>query len=54
MALPTATESVRIFFIRASGANGCPLRMPIDAYKPTVSGSTQSAGSFCTTVFSSS
>ena len=29
VALPTATASVRIFFIRSSGANFCPFLMPM-------------------------
>jgi hypothetical protein len=29
VALPTAAASVRIFFIRASGAKGCPFSIPI-------------------------
>jgi len=54
VALPTATASVRIFFMRASGANGLPFSMPMDAKRPSVSGSTASAGSSCTTALTSS
>jgi hypothetical protein len=39
VALPTAAASVRIFFIRASGANGLPFSMPIAASRPSLSGS---------------
>ena len=46
VALPTATASVRIFFIRSSGANGLPLRMPMAAARPRNSGSKKSSGSF--------
>ena len=51
VASPTAAASVRIFFIRASGANGLPFWMPMDAQKPSVVGSTESVGSSCTTSF---
>ena len=39
--------------MRASGWKGWPFLMPIAAKRPTVSGSTKSAGSFCTAWFSS-
>ena len=32
--LPTATASVSIFFIRASGLKGLPLTIPIEAISP--------------------
>ncbi len=54
MACPTAAASVRIFFIRASGANGVPFSMPIEASSPSVSGSIASAGSSWMTSFTSS
>jgi signal transduction histidine kinase len=38
-----------IFFIRASGANGLPLTMPMAAIGPISSGSSAVAGSCCTT-----
>ena len=38
VALATATASVRIPFIRASGANGLPFLIPMDANSPTISG----------------
>jgi hypothetical protein len=50
-AFPIATASVRIFFILASGANGLPLWMPIDANKPRVSASSMSSGSFSITLW---
>ena len=40
--------------IRASGANGLPLTMPIAASCPNSSASVLSAGSSCTSAFSSS
>ena len=40
--------------MRSSGAKGWPFTMPMEAKRPTVSGSTQSAGSACTVWFSSS
>ena len=45
VALATASASVRIFFIRASGANGLPLTMPMAATDPISSGSSEVAGS---------
>ena len=48
MALATASASVRIFFIRASGAKGLPLMMPMAAKGPISSGSRAVAGSCCT------
>jgi hypothetical protein len=48
IALACATPSVRIFFIRASGANGLPLTMPMAAIGPISSGSSVPAGSCCT------
>ena len=44
VASPTAAASVRIFFIRSSGAKGLPFWMPIEAQKPSVVGSMGSAG----------
>ena len=41
MALATASASVRIFFIRASGAKGLPLTMPMAASGPISSGSSE-------------
>ena len=38
VALPMATASVRSFFILASGLNGLPLTMPMEATSPRVSG----------------
>jgi hypothetical protein len=53
VAWPTAAASERIFRIRASGWNGLPLTMPIDANCPIRSGSpSASAGSSCTNLFS--
>ena len=52
VALASATASVRIFFIRASGANGLPLTMPMAAIGPISSGSSDVAGSCCTTSLS--
>ncbi len=54
VALASATASVRIFFIRASGAKGLPLTMPMAAIGPISSGSSAVAGSCCTTSFSHS
>ena len=54
VALATAAASVRIAFMRASGANGLPFLMPIEARIPTTSDSRKSSGSCCTTSFSSS
>ena len=54
VALAKATASVRIFFIRASGANGLPLTMPMAAIGPINSGSSAVAGSCCTTSLSHS
>ncbi|MNL27007.1 hypothetical protein D3C87_1485710 [compost metagenome] len=51
VALATASASVRIFFMRASGAKGLPLTMPISAMGPINSGSRLVAGSCCTTSF---
>ncbi len=51
-ALATASASVRIFFIRASGANGFPLTMPMAAIDPISSASSEVAGSCCTISFS--
>ena len=44
VALATASASVRIFFIRASGANGLPLTMPIAASGPISSGIERGGG----------
>ena len=52
VALATASASVRIFFIRASGANGLPLTMPMAAIGPISSASSAVAGSCCTTSLS--
>jgi hypothetical protein len=41
-----------IFFMRASGAKGLPLTMPMAASGPINSASSAVAGSFCTTSFS--
>jgi hypothetical protein len=49
VASPTAAASVRIFFMRASGAKGFPFSMPIEAKNPSVTGSSDSTGSFWTT-----
>ena len=45
LALATWSASVRIFFMRASGANGLPLTMPMAAIGPINSGSSAVAGS---------
>jgi hypothetical protein len=39
VAFPTATASVSVLFMRASGANGCRWRMPMLAARPRSSGS---------------
>ena len=52
VALAIASASVRIFFMRASGAKGLPLTMPMAAIGPISSGSSDVAGSCCTTSFS--
>ena len=52
VALATASASVMIFFMRASGAKGLPLTMPMAAIGPISSGSSEVAGSFCTTSLS--
>ena len=52
VALATARASVRIFFIRASGAKGLPLTMPMAASGPINSASSAVAGSRCTTSLS--
>jgi len=52
VALATFTASVRIFFIRASGAKGLPLMMPRAAIGPISSASSEAAGSSCTTSLS--
>ena len=52
VALATASASVRIFFIRSSGAKGLPLMMPMAASDPMSSGSSDVAGSCCTTSLS--
>src|ERR1700723_2350956 len=49
----TAAESLRIFFMRSSGAKGFPFSMPMDANKASLSGSSASLGSCCTTSFRS-
>ena len=54
VALPSTSASLMIFFMRASGANGLPLSMPIAASGPINSASSDVAGSFCTTSFSDS
>jgi hypothetical protein len=46
VALPIAAASFKIFFMRASGANGSPFLMPIEAKSPTSSGLNASAGSY--------
>ena len=51
-ALATASASVMIFFMRASGAKGLPLTMPMAASGPINSASSAVAGSCCTTSFS--
>ena len=51
VASPTAAASVRIFFMRSSGAKGLPFTMPTEAQKPSVVASTASVGSLCTTSF---
>ena len=48
VAFATTSVSVRIFFIRASGAKGLPLTMPMAASGPMSSGSSAVAGSCCT------
>ena len=50
-ALPTASASLRMRFIRASGAKGLPFTMPIAAICPAISGSIASAGCACTASF---
>jgi hypothetical protein len=45
VALATPVALVRMLFIGASGANGCPFLIPIEANNPTISGSKASAGS---------
>ncbi len=52
VALATASASVMIFFMRASGAKGLPLTMPMAAIGPISSGSSEVAGSCCTTSLS--
>ena len=52
VALASASASVMIFFIRASGAKGLPLTMPMAASEPISSGSSDVAGSCCTTSLS--
>jgi len=47
VALASVSASVRIFFIRASGAKGLPLMMPMAASGPISSGSSAVAGSCC-------
>ncbi|MNR25275.1 hypothetical protein D3C85_1424140 [compost metagenome] len=54
MAFATTAASVSIFFIRSSGAKGLPFSMPMEANKPSVSGSIAALGSSCTTSFTSS
>ena len=54
VASPTVAASVRIFFMRSSGAKGLPFSMPIAAKNPRVTSSSEPAGSFWTTSFSSS
>ncbi|MNG17429.1 hypothetical protein D3C84_1014160 [compost metagenome] len=51
VALATTSASMRIFFIRASGAKGLPLTIPMAAIGPINSGSRLVAGSCCTTSF---
>ena len=48
----TMHASVMIFFMRASGANGLPLTIPMAAIGPISSGSSEVAGSRCTTSLS--
>ncbi len=48
VALATASASVMIFFIRASGLKGLPLTMPMAATGPINSASSEVAGSCCT------